>query len=118
MLRVKNALRVTSLVARTIPDAILGQAFELDPPTFTSEGGEAGADIVFLTLKPLPVGLVLDSETGAISGTPKLTGNRTFTILITDGTEANIVELETITIQVKREDCDRPANGRLLFWMQ
>lgn len=110
-LNVKNALHVTSVSARTIPDAIVDEEYSLPTPTFTSEGGESGADLLFFSLQPLPAGLFLDSATGGISGTPRLVESRTFTVFITDGTEANIVELETITLTVLREDCSRASNG-------
>uniref|UniRef100_UPI00398BFB54 putative Ig domain-containing protein n=1 Tax=Xanthomonas arboricola TaxID=56448 RepID=UPI00398BFB54 len=72
-----------ALPPTTLPAGIAGQVYgaALNPPT----GGTAPYSYA-LTAGALPNGVVLDAATGALSGTPTLSGTFNFTLTATDST--------------------------------
>lgn len=64
----------------TIPGGTVGSSYS---QTISANGG-SGAFSYSVTIGTLPVGLSLNSATGALTGTPTATGQSTFTITATD----------------------------------
>lgn len=73
--------------------AVVGAAYSYIP---TVTGG-TGATTFTILAGSLPIGLMLDSSTGAVTGIPTTTGSFTFILAVTDGTLATN---QTLTIVV------------------
>jgi len=67
----------------TLPDGILDHSYSAN---VTVQGGNPGADAWSVSTGTLPTGLLLNTATGAISGTLSAVGTFTFTIQVKDAT--------------------------------
>jgi len=81
------------------PDGFVGQAY---PATTVNVSGGIPPYIVRVSKGPLPPGLVIDSTTGTVTGTPTQAGTFPFTVTVTDtGTNSDNRQLVTADYQIR-----------------
>jgi hypothetical protein len=94
-LTLSNALHHALIIgANGLADGYAGSAYS---QTLAVSGGSAPYSWS-ITGGSLPAGLVLDTSTGAISGTPNVVGNSNFTILVTDSNNVTASRAYTIVV--------------------
>ncbi|XQA69621.1 putative Ig domain-containing protein [Xanthomonas sacchari] len=72
-----------TLPATTLPNGTAGQAYSA---AITQASGGIAPYTYAVTAGALPAGVTVNSATGALSGTPTVTGNFSFTLVATDST--------------------------------
>jgi predicted extracellular nuclease len=78
----------------TLPGGTIGLPYNT---SLTATGGTAPYSFI-VTAGSLPAGLTL-SSTGSITGTPAVLGSSTFTVQVTDGTNATATKVFTIIVE-------------------
>src|SRR5262249_44779213 len=91
-----NVLRQATITTVSLPDGIKSQAYNA---TLSSSGG-LGAKTWTITAGSLPAGLVLDSGTGQISGTPTVSGTSSFTVQLSDSGFPQQTDTRALTIRI------------------
>ncbi len=77
------AAPTVTLPATTLPNGTAGQAYSA---AITQASGGIAPYTYAVTAGALPAGVTVNSATGALSGTPTVTGNFSFTLVATDST--------------------------------
>ncbi|WP_267096395.1 putative Ig domain-containing protein [Xanthomonas sacchari] len=77
------AAPTVTLPATTLPNGTAGQAYSA---AITQASGGIAPYTYAVTAGALPAGMTVNSATGALSGTPTVTGNFSFTLVATDST--------------------------------
>jgi hypothetical protein len=83
-----------TLPGGNLPDATINIAYD---QTITATGG-TGADTFAVTAGSLPTGLSLNSNTGAITGTPTVAATANFTITATDSLSASASQSYSLVV--------------------
>ena len=86
--------RTPNIVAQTLPNGVLGVSYSEAVQVY----GGSGVLTFAITLGTLPTGLVLDTDTGEIYGTPTALGVYAFSITVTDSQGESDTESLSITI--------------------
>ncbi|MET3438591.1 IPT/TIG domain-containing protein, partial [Sphingomonas sp. 1185] len=86
-----------SPVAGVLPGAVVGTAYS---QTIAASGGTAPFAYA-VTTGTLPAGLVLDSATGVIAGTPTTAGSYSFTVTVTDAANQTASAAYTLAVTVQ-----------------